>query len=593
MWNKSKRIYQLGLKKSAVIGIHRMQQWLFATYWRKRIGSYHQKEIPCAKMRTLLFVNALCPELDHTSCITSADEITAGYLSLLGAQKKIYPCLPWHTDIRLAGENPKADASFESSVFYRDITIAAGQHEMQLGKDIKVPWELSRSQQLPILGHAYMLTKNERYAKKIVEWVCDWQNSNSFLCGVNWCNPMEVGLRAINWIVAVSMIAESSTITQDFLRKITSSLYEHLLFIEGNWEWYDGKTSNHYLSDLVGYLYLSWFLGYRKKFLWAVAALEQEMRKQVLSDGGDYEGSTRYHRLVTELFAYAQQLVEQERAPLSAVYVEKHIQMDDFLWWNTPYNGTLVTVGDDDSGCVLPFAYAGRKKGDDAVVSFFFQDFGLSVYKTKKAHVTLRHYAVTAEQPTGHFHNDIGSITLAVNGVPLIVDPGSYVYTPSVQWRNYFRSARVHNTAYVQGEEPIALTSHLFNLAMPSRINTDSIFSMHHALYYEGAVSFKRTLTCSDVALIINDEWLVPLESSQQTLVWNFTLHPEIEVQQNDAVITFMHKDTALATIQSDQLSFEVEPAFVALQYGEKKASKCIRAYAPFATMKVVITILL
>ena len=69
-----------------------------------------------------------------------------------------------------------------------------------------------------------------------------------------------------------------------------------------------------------------------------------------------------------------------------------------------------------------------------------FPQFGLSIVKTNNWHITLRHHAYNALQPTGHFHNDIGSITLAVNGIPVIIDPGSFVYTPSAMWRNYFRS---------------------------------------------------------------------------------------------------------------------------------------------------------
>ena len=96
-----------------------------------------------------------------------------------------------------------------------------------------------------------------------------------------------------------------------------------------------------------------------------------------------------------------------------------------------------------------------------------FPQFGLSIIKTNNWHVTLRHHAYNALQPTGHFHNDIGSITLAVNGIPVIVDPGSFVYTPSAMWRNYFRSVAVHNTSFIDGIEPVLLSDELFVLNIP------------------------------------------------------------------------------------------------------------------------------
>ena len=52
-----------------------------------------------------------------------------------------------------------------------------------------------------------------------------------------------------------------------------------------------------------------------------------------------------------------------------------------------------------------------------------------------------------------HSHNDILSFELNVHGVDLIVDPGSYVYTASVEERNSFRTTAAHNTLVLPGKE--------------------------------------------------------------------------------------------------------------------------------------------
>ena len=58
--------------------------------------------------------------------------------------------------------------------------------------DIKVPWELSRFQHFTILGQAYILSKEEKYAQEFVNQVTDWIEHNPVGFGVNWACPMDV-----------------------------------------------------------------------------------------------------------------------------------------------------------------------------------------------------------------------------------------------------------------------------------------------------------------------------------------------------------------------------------------------------------------
>jgi hypothetical protein len=56
----------------------------------------------------------------------------------------------------------------------------------------------------------------------------------------------------------------------------------------------------------------------------------------------------------------------------------------------------------------------------------------------------------------GHAHVDLLSIELSVGGARVVVDPGTYVYTPLPDERNVFRSAAVHNAFLPVGREPVA-----------------------------------------------------------------------------------------------------------------------------------------
>ena len=53
----------------------------------------------------------------------------------------------------------------------------------------------------------------------------------------------------------------------------------------------------------------------------------------------------------------------------------------------------------------------------------------------------------------GHGHNDVTSLDAVLDGVPVILDPGTFTYTGSPEWRNRFRATSAHNAVQVDGEE--------------------------------------------------------------------------------------------------------------------------------------------
>lgn len=622
-----KKIIQLGPYATARVIHNRVKDKLFNRYWRALalqkkaahswagIARMHRlPQLPTflmqAKERAFISVNALCIDVHSVDLCAQADAYTRNCFDLLGSGQQCFTKIPWHSDFRLHAQHPNADHLFDKNQYYKDIIITPGTGAIP-AKDIKVPWELGRLQHLFVVGYAYEQTQRAQYAQTFVDHFTDWYEQNPYLLGANWVCPMDVGLRALNCVWAFHFFKDCTEISESFWQRFVGSMYDHFYYLENNWELYDSRTSNHYLSDLVGYFYLCWFFqdlpGVEQKTNWCFQEIRAEFDKQVYSEGTDYEGSTRYHGLVTELFYHWYILSKQLGFVISTEREQKLQRMFVFIDWCTPVNGTCIQIGDNDSGSVLAYgitpALIARmctaQEHDESVkeqaniipvmVSDFceakivsnYPSFGLSILKNNQWHITLRHHAYNAAQPSGHFHNDVASVTLAFNGIPIFVDPGSYLYTPSVQWRNHFRSVKVHNTSYLNNAEPVQLDERLFYVQLPEQLcsinNVDGLYTQH-ALY---GVRFTRAITLrDDDAIIIADSWNAPRANAQDVCYWNFTLGPDITAHAITGGVELLYKNSALVHMQSN-LVFEIVHDYVSLTYGTKISAQRLCAKMP------------
>lgn len=453
-----------------------------------------------------------------------------------------------------------------AQTFYKDIVLRVGQGP-QLAPDIKTPWEYSRFLWAPQLALAYRRTGDKFHKKRYQDLVMDWINANPYMLGINWLCPMEVAIRAINWIISYTLMAPE--LEQEVSKKIICCLYDHMIYLERNWELADGRTSNHYLSDLVGYLYLVWFFNDEKKQRWAHAAIEHEMAWQVFDEGTSYEGSTSYHHLVTELFVHADSMAHECGLIFSDQFYEKLNKMKEFIRWFGD-----IKIGDDDSGRITIFDLFAKDHDQHGIKTY--PQFGLSIIKTSTWHISLRHPSYGERQPTGHFHRDAGSFTLAYNGIPIFIDPGSYVYTPSAYWRDHFRATQVHNKLYEKNDEKNKSNDDMFTLRLPESVWQGNAFEIDKKYVIETSYSVDisclieshKKVECDTLtnSILISDMITSNMKSD---LYANLTAAPGIEFECVGDAWVVLHHDKPLLTMRSD---FDYQPyqAWIAPHYGEK-----------------------
>ena len=440
------------------------------------------------------------------------------------------------------------------------------------GSDIKVPWELSRFQHLPLLAAS-------GHTGEVGAQLESWIAANPVELGVNWTTTMDVAIRAANWVAALVLSADRAA-REPWFQHTLESLLLHGRFIRSHLEWSEFR-GNHYLSNIVGLLPVAaLFSGGREGrdwAQWAAGELVAEMEHQVRADGSTGEASIPYHRLVTELFVCGTQAVDA-LVPESIPdwYRERLDSMLAFVRDYTRPDGLAPQIGDADDGRFLPlgdygadprdhrhlFAQAGRQL-EEATGSAAYPDGGYYVLRNESLYAIVRCGDVGRHGRGGHGHNDQLSFELADARGALIVDPGTFTYTPDPAERNRFRSTAFHATVRVGGQEQNELrTDDLF--AMTDRTRAEALSwdeasfeGRHHG--FQGATHARR-VELGTRELRIRD---TVTSSKPQELEWTFPLAPGAENR---------------VEVSGAGLEFRPEPGSYSPSYGVREPTTFLRA---------------
>lgn len=299
--------------------------------------------------------------------------------------------------------------------------------------------------------------------------------------------------------------------------------------------------------------------------------LVAELQTQFHADGTNFEASTSYHRLSAEMAVFAVALLGAddglESIPLPII--QRLQRMAEFAIDVTRPDGRVIQVGDNDSGRFLrltPLPENPANNGPStethrdhrplvsAISGLFdrkdftrfaegitierevvrslmrgrtfattaapaaepktgvwqrdYPDFGLFIRKFGDIYLAIRCGTVGQNNFGGHAHNDQLSFELAVGGHAVVVDPGTYVYTPWPEERNLFRSTGLHNTLAIAGVEQNHLTrEELFRLLDRCRARVLESSERRFAGTHTGfGVPHQRTFDLSETELAIRDE---------------------------------------------------------------------------------------
>jgi hypothetical protein len=564
----------------------------------------------------------------QTVIVESANRVLRHEFDLLGSGPlELGDRLPWHTDFKTGREWPLQ--------FAPDISYA----ELDRPTDVKVPWELSRCQHFTVLGQAYWLTGDERYADEFVAETTDWIDRNPWVYGVNWVCAMDVALRAVSWIWGFYYMGGSNACASPAFRAaFIRSLYMHGEFIVAFLEKAD-LNGNHYLCDGVGLVFLgTFFRSSRKGERWLALGkeiVESEIFNQTTADGVDFEKATAYHRLVLEAFLTCGILLEKVGESPAKAWHERLGRMLEFVEAYTKPDGLAPLFGDADDGRVQKLGpqplndhryllstgavlfgrdtlkrSAGRFHeesfwllGPDAAARFdalpappavapskSFPEGGVYVLRCPRAHVVVDCGEVGMNGRGGHGHNDILGFELWLDGSTIVSDCGAYLYTASREWRNRFRSTAFHSVVQIDDEEVNRFVSadNLWQLRDDARPMNVAWRPGAEVDYFRGSHSGYQRLTppvaiCREIALLKEEPSVLVRDSiegrGERHMTWRLHLAPNVAAERlgEDVRLQAGNRDVWLQFgSPANGLAIVIESGWVSPSYGVRRESEVV-----------------
>ena len=357
-------------------------------------------------------------------------------------------------------------------------------------KDNELRWQLHRHKWFTPMGKAYRVSGDEKYAEEWAKQYIDWIKKNPLVkidkseyemaddklkgdaenVRFAW-RPLEVSNRLQDQTSQFQLFLPSPSFTPEFLTEFLVNYHKHAVHILGNYS----DQGNHLLFEAQRMIYAgAFFPEFKDAQTWrksGIDILNREINVQVYPDGGQFELDPHYHLAAINIFCKALRIADMNgfRGEFPQSYLDTVENMIVFYmnisfpdYTNPCFSDAKLTTKREmiknykdwhklfpENKAILWFATEGKKGELPAYLSKGFLKSGFFVFRNSWG--TDAAQMVVKAGPKGFWHcqPDNGTFELWFNGKKLFADSGSYVYAGKgevMEWRNWFRQTRVHNT---------------------------------------------------------------------------------------------------------------------------------------------------
>lgn len=600
---------------------------------KQAVQKYKERLLP-ATPRYTSFSSVTFSIHPDLALVNSGADISA--YSFFGLDIDINGPIDFHTDISSGKTFPM--------IFSKDIDTRSGKFG-----DAKVVWEINRLQFLLPIILKYKQTGDVRHLDHFVAIMQEWHKQNPYLKGVNWYSNIEVNIRLINWYWCWVMLDDDKKWKQDgkyasFRDNIWVPLiYQHCFYSNNNPSYFS-SANNHLISEYAGLFVATTIWKFPETTKWqehAIAGLEKEIIIQHSVNGVNREEAAEYIQFITDFFLIPYVVGQHHGLSFSAGYRDMLTKICRYIYNFIDVKGNYPKYGDDDDGkvivptgnthdnnflCILNSAvvlldlpglklpgavwdlksalltaHANGHKKWSALPERTRED--ASVYYTEEGHFYFRKIKGGGEiylhfnaAPLGflalaaHGHSDALSVTLNVDGYPILVDPGTYTYYKDKENRRYFTGVNSHNTISFDKKDQanhagamLWLDHYKTRLLLAEKNGATERVKASHNGYanigcdHQRLVEFNR----SEDSFDITDNLSVSENASIIIMHWH--LHPDVKFTRNDNnELIIEHPNLSrkiYLTLPQEMDEISVEDGWYSDGFLQKEQCKVINCY--------------
>lgn len=442
----------------------------------------------------------------------AADRLIEQRFSYLGIDADFSAGLDWRAD--------PISRRLWPDKFYTEIKFYGQQDGGQkLPGDVKYVWELNRHHHFTVLGKAYWLTAEEKYASALLAQCESWIEQNPYCWGINWTSALEAGMRALSWLWAYFFCLQAGSMTPRLHADLLRMLQLHARYISRHLSFYTSPY-NHLVGESTALFIIGLLLPeFPESARWREQGwkiLLTEVAKQFHGDGMSVEQAIAYHHFTLGL--YLQALILARRNGLAApAHLRERLQRAlEFSMHSMQPDGRHPMIGDNDNAfafyfgekpawdfrehlalgavlfqrgdfkflagdyheaCLWLLGPQSRRQFDQLAAqppaqhTLLLKESGYAIVREgwrREAHYALfdcgpQSHGLFADEnvSTAHGHPDALSFNLCVHGKPFLIDAGMLTYNGDLRWQNYFRSGAAHNTITLDGQSACKIVGRL------------------------------------------------------------------------------------------------------------------------------------